>query len=72
MVTIRSEDEAPPALFEAVMVWLLSPIWEGFPETEPSAPNAIPIGSGGSQAHLSGVPPMKEGVSKWHVSPLVQ
>ena len=71
MVIILRLDEVSPALFEAVMVWLLSPIWEGVPETEPSAPNVKPIGREGAQDHFSGVPPVKDGVSKWHVSPLV-
>ena len=72
MVIILSMDVAAPALLDAVMVWLLSPIAVGIPDIEPSAPNVIPNGSGGDDPHSSGVPPMNEGVSKWHVSPLVQ
>ena len=72
MVIILSMDEAEPALLEAVMVWLLSPIAMGIPEIEPSAPNIIPNGREGDDPHSSGVPPVNEGVSKWHVSPLVQ
>ena len=63
MVIILSLDEASPALFEAVIVWLLSPIREGCPDTVPFGPNAIPNGSDGWESQFSGVPPRNDGAS---------
>ena len=63
---------ADPPLFEAVMVWFVTPTWSDIPDIEPSLPSISPVGRGGVQAHLSGSPPEKDGDSMWHDSPLIQ
>ena len=69
---ILSVAYADPPLFEAVMVWFVTPTWSDIPDIKPSRPSFSPDGRGGLQSHLSGSPPEKDGDSMWHDSPLIQ